>query len=469
MKWLSNRFLLLSYFALVAILATVGCTSKENPSEVLPLCGNHSCGTLRMVTTDTASDGFHYLNPQMSPDGSRILFTADWKALPSVDRYSEDDFFTLFRQMIVMPVPNPYLEDPAGDLEDQDALLVRLNSFQTSVWIAGNSQNLSQALDERKGDPIWWDNENIIFWMRTSRGNRLFTTDISGICPASECNAPGQVLYMEPEDATISGRQLQHMEPALSPDGQWLAFTRSACLVPDSLETCTGLQLMVMRMSTVMANNGYDAEVHALTNEYMRLEKPSWSPDGSKIAFGGSLDMDGEDGFGTEIYTIDVDYAGLDAADVTLDHNLTRLTYTEYTDGDPIVGVFNTSPAFTPEMDEIIFVSTRRAPSITLHDRNIWRIPADGSLDPEILFFTRSDDMDPEVQPDGSILLSSMVGFPTEMLDELEQTAYEDSLYSAGQYGNTVPEVDLRVYAAGIREQLEFFEGVMAHLYLFRP
>lgn len=469
MKWPSNRFLLLSYFVLLTVVVTVGCTSKEDPSEVLPLCGNHSCGELKMVTTDTSSDGFHYLNPKMSPDGSRILFTADWKAIPAIDHYDEDAFYTNYRQMIVMPVPNPYLSDPAANLSAQDGLLVRLNGFLTSVWIAGNSVNIADAENARKGGPIWRDDENIIFWMRTPRGNRLFTTDISGICPSNTCNSAANVLYMEDQDNSVSGGQWQHMEPALSPNGQWLAFTRSGCVIPDSFETCTGLSLQVMRMSTAGLDNGYDVDVYPLTTEFSRIEKPSWSPDGTKIIFSSGLDMGGNSGAGTEIFTIDVDTAALALGDVVLNNNLNRLTFTNYNSGDPIAGVFNTSPNFSQDMSEVFFVSTRRAPSITLHDRNLWRIPSDGSLEPEILFFTRADDMDPEVQSDGSILLSSLLGFPTNMLNDLEDVAYQDLVAENDTTDVNWTEVEMRAMASDQRRLLEFFEGVMAQLYIFTP
>lgn len=469
MKWLSNRFLPLSYFVLVSALVVAGCTSKEDPSEVLPLCGNHTCGDLRMVTTDTSSDGFHYLNPTLSPDGTRILFTADWKALPSIDHYDEDDFRTNHRQLVVMPVPDPFLVDPASDLGIQGAILVRLNGFLTTVWVANNAVNLGDAENDRKGGPLWVDDQNIIFWMKTPRGNRLFTADVSGICPASDCNTQANVLYMEPSDGSVSGGQFQHMEPTLSPDGQWLAFTRSGCALPDSFETCTGVSLRVLRMSTAGLNNGYNGQVYTLTSEVSRIEKPRWSPDGTKLVFAAGLDLDGGTGVGTEIFTIDVDTMALNSGSVVLDNNLDRLTYTSYTSGDPISGVFNTAPCYTPNMAEIYFVSTRRAPSITLHDRNLWKIPADGSLDPEILYFTRADDMDPEVMPDGRVLFSSLLGFPTEMLDVLEEQAYQDIVDQNEIEGTGLTEVEMRALAYNERRQLEFFEGVQAQLYIFNP
>lgn len=469
MKWLSKRFLLLSYFVLLTVLVAVGCTSKEDPSEVLPLCGNHSCGELRMITTDTSSDGFQYLNPKISPDGSRILFTADWKAIPAIERYDDDLFFTNFRQMIVIPIPDPYLADPAADLSAQGGVLIRLNGFTTVVYVGGTAIPMQNAENDRKGGPIWLDDENIIFWMLTPRGNRLFTTDISGICPDPSCASEGNVLFMEPSDALVSGGQWQHMEPTLSPDKEWLAFTRSGCVEPDSFETCTGLSLQVLRMDSAGLNNGYDAQVFPLTTEVSRVQTPRWSPDGTKIIFAAGLDMDGDAGAGTEIFTIDFDTTGLAAGEMVLNNNLNRLTYTRYSEGDPIAGIFNYSPSYTPDMTEVYFTSTRRAPSITLHDRNLWKIPADGNLDPEILYFTRADDMDPEVQDDGSILFSSLLGFPTEMLNVLEENSYQNISDWNEENGGVLTEVEMRSAAADQRRLLEFFEGVMAHLYFFYP
>lgn len=472
MKWLNNRFLFLSYITLMTLLVLVGCTSKEDPSEVLPLCGNHTCGDLAMVTTDTSSDGFHYLNPKMSPDGTRILFTADWKAIPAVRNYDQDDLFTTYRQLIVIPRRSSL--DPATSLADQGGILVRFNGDYASVWINNASVSLSDIEQERrKADPAWLDDENIIFSVNTPRGYRLFTSDVTGICQDQACKVIASVAYMEPLDNTVSGGLLQHMAPAVNPEGalgargDWVVFTRSGCALPDSFETCSGTTLMLMETASMGQNNGYDCRVVPLTSEFSRIEKPSWSPDGTKIVFSGGMDLDGQTGAGTEIYTIDVDTTGFSSGAVALDNNLQRLTFTSYSEGDPIVGVQNTSPVYTPDGSQIIFVSSRRAPSITLRDRNLWVIPSDGRLDPEIFFFTRSDDVDPEVLPDGSILMSSQVGYPSEVLDLLEEEAYQQLLEN--NETNLLTEVEMRAAAAEARQQLEYFEGVMSHLYIFTP
>ncbi len=465
MKWMKNRFLSLTYIGFMVLLVTVGCSIKEDPNEVLVLCGNHSCGDLAMVTTDTSSDGFQYLNPHMSPDGTRIIFSADWKAIPSQNHFDSDALYTTYRQIIV--IDNQSSVDPAADLASQGGVLVRFSDDHATVRISGNVVPLSNFEDELpKSDAVWLDDSNIAFSVQTPRGFRIFTADVTGICPESTCKVIPFVSYMEPDDGLISGGQFQNLEPTLSPDGRWLAFTRSGCDIPDSFETCTGVSLNIIDMNTIGDDMGYDALKISLTSEFSRLEKPSWSHDGSKIVFSGGHDLHDGNGSGTELYTIDFDTTGYSAGEMILDNNLDRLTYTTYVQGDPISGVLNTSPSYSFDDSEIVFVSTRRAPSITLHDRNLWKIPSDGRLDPTLLYFTRNDDVDPEWQPDGSILMSSQLGFPTEILDQLEEEAYQRLVQDPDL---DLTEVEMRSQAANQRNQLEFFEGVMSYLYIFQP
>lgn len=469
MKWMRNRFLLLPYLVLLTVLAVVGCTSKEDPSEVLPVCGNHSCGDLVMVTTDTSSDGFHYLNPSLSPDGLRILFTADWWAVPSNDRYQGDDDFVNNRQMILLD--NQVGVEPKESLGEQGAQLIQL--FPRGVPFAGGAPFLGAMLDDDKFGPIWQDDTHVIFSMRSVEINsqyRLCRADISNPDLAAV-----EFLLMEDRDNSTSPAFIQHMEAALSPlpadpaaaNERWLAFTRSGCVIPDSFETCTGTALWVLDMTTAADNDGYDAVAFPVTSEFSRIENPRFSPDGTKLIFSGGMDVAGSGtGAGTELFTVDFDPAGLAAGTTAVDNNIQRLTYTSRAEGDPIAGILNYNPVYSNNGDFIYFVSTRRAPAVTLHDRNVWRIPADGSLDPEIHFFTRYDNVDPTIMPDGRMMMSSLMGFPTEMLNRLEEEAYQELIAD--------PELDLdevqyRALAADKRHQLELFEGVMSHIYIYRP
>lgn len=470
MKWTRNRFFPVAYVSVLAVLVVVGCTSKQDPAETLAVCGNASCGDLVMVTTDTASDGYHYLNPSLSPDGSRILFTADWWALPSDPRLTDDVYFVNYRQMCIIPVREGV--EPVQDLASQGAELIRLQ--ETNVVLGGEPNNLREVLNDDKGDPIWQDDENVIFFLRLNRvGNRLFRADLND--PSAQPGLATIVpLYLEPTDANPAPRSWHHMNPNLSADGRWLLFTRSGCLVPDSLETCSNLSIWALDMSTAGAGDGYAALAFPLTHEYSRIERPRFSPDGRRIAFSGGLDLAGVNDSGTEIFTIDFDTTGLAAGTMELDRGLERVTYTPYAEGDPLAGVLNSDPSWSADGSTIYFVSTRRAPTTTLHDRNVWRVPADGSQDPVIHFFSRYDDLDPQILPDGSLLLSSMVGFPTGMLNRLEEESYQrikDENERDHAENPNVPlfnETQLRQLAANERQQLEYFSGVMAHLYLYR-
>jgi hypothetical protein len=226
---------------------------------------------------------------------------------------------------------------------------------------------------------------------------------------------------------------------------------------------------MVLDMTTAALADGYDAVAFPVTNEYSRIEQPRWHPTEPRIIFGGGMDVGGDTGTGIELYTVDLDTTGLDAGTMVLDNNLRRLTYTAPAEGSPISGIVNTTPTYSTDGGTVYFVSTRRAPSTTLHDRNIWRMPADGRTDPVIHYFTRSDDIDPIVMPDGRLLLSSGLGFPTEMLNRLEEEAYQ-RIFAANEADTLgLDEVQMRTLAAEQRQNLEFFEGVMFHLYTFRP
>jgi hypothetical protein len=363
-------------------------------------------------------------------------------------------------------VPNQVGVEPTTNLESQGGVLVELFPRSVPYGEGGNSEYLGDMLDDDKANPSWEDDSHLIFSMRSGQiGNqyRLCRADI--LDPSL---APVEFLFMEPADATAQPQLTQHLEGALSADQRWLAFTRSSCTIPDSFETCTGSAIWVLDMATAGANDGYAALAFPVTGEYSRMETPRWSPDGAKIVFSGGMDVDGSGtGAGTEIFTVDFDTTGLDAGTMPVDHNLNRLSFTSRTDGDPISGILNRAPVYNKNGSSIYFVSTRRAPAITLHDRNLWRIPADGTLDPVLHYFTRSDDVDPTVLPDGRILLSSSLGFPSEMLNRLEEEAYQAARDNPENQG--LDEVQLRALANDERRLLEFFEGVMSHIYIYRP
>ena len=65
---------------------------------------------------------------------------------------------------------------------------------------------------------------------------------------------------------------------------------------------------------------------------------------------------------------------------------------------------------------------------------------------------------------DGSLLVSSQLGFTTEMLDQMEEESYQ----RLRQLEPDLTDLEKRKAAAEDRNTLELFEGVMSHLYIYR-
>ncbi len=458
MKQSMPRSVTIAYWGLLVVFAAAGCSLKESPSESLAICGNHSCGSLQMVTTDTSSDGYNYLEPSISPDGGRIIFTADWAAIPPVDHPPNPVPMT--RMLALMDVP------PPGDTASVHILLkesgavpvIMRDPVKVAVGDTLWEMNPMMGMDAQKGHPSWLDGNTIVFWMHLQRGDRMFKADLrqnGSIVP--------EMIYYEPDDRRQSGRFWQHHDPALSPDRQWVAFTRfgSSRSNPDSIGRYTRISLWVASMTVPQL-------AFQVTDTTDVMGGVSWSPDGRQIAFQATLDITGAASsafYGTEIFTVDFDTTGLAANHrVPWNRNLRRLTFTTIPEGNPIP-IYNEKPVYTPDGSTILFVSDRRAPSITLHDRNIWRIPSDGSLDPVITFFSRADDIDPSFFPGDSrrIVLSSAMGFPTEMLDRYQAEA----VIRIHNENPDLSDVQVRQKAASERQQLEYFARVMTHLYIY--
>ena len=69
--------------------------------------------------------------------------------------------------------------------------------------------------------------------------------------------------------------------------------------------------------------------------------------------------------------------------------------------------------------------------------------------------------------PDGRLLLSSALGFPTEMLVDLGDEAYQTWVTRNEEENLGLDEVQMRELAADDVRSLEFFAGVMSQIYTF--
>jgi len=444
-KRIDQRIILTIAAITVVGVFIIGCSTRPEVSEVLPMAGNHSPGDLFMVTADTSSDGYHYLEPQMSPDNSRIVFTADWSALPPTSHPPEIP--PLVRQIVVI---DAVAQDvPLNSLSQSGAQLVRIADG-------------GALMDVQKGTPSWISDQSILFWIETSNGARLARVELPDPVLEGEL-LYHEILYNEPEDSNPAAYQFyEHREPALSPDGRWIAFSKFGYIIDGHPIPVTGQSIWIMEMP----QPGSQSEIiFQITEEAAVAMEPSWSPDGSMLVFQATTDITGAPELGPkEIFTVDFDTTGYAQNEIVLNKNLNRLTNSEENNGSPI-GIRNQSPVFSPDGQDIVFISDRRAPSITLREKSVWSIPSDGGLEPSILFFSRYDDVDVSFAPglNNRIIISSAMGYPTEMLDIIEQEAFNQIIEE--DPGITV--VQAASQAAAIRIELEFFEGVMSHIMVF--
>jgi Tol biopolymer transport system component len=214
---------------------------------------------------------FWFMQPEWSPDGSRILFLSDlqknfvWADLNSL--FGNNYFLDL--QVFSIPFNNPSATPQVlayasfGDGGDADA------SYQPS-----NSSGVQQiaythyAYDAQTG---------------TQQVVRIFLADANAIA-----NHPGQYTPLQDSGVALTPPAVQNIQPAFSPDGKAIAYIRRESV------TQMGLWIMATPPSSVTATPNdpttakqamsvYFASTRILGNLY--LSQPVWSPDGKQIAF----------------------------------------------------------------------------------------------------------------------------------------------------------------------------------------
>ena len=165
-------------------------------------------------------------------------------------------------------------------------------------------------------------------------------------------------------------------EPAWSGDGQWIAFVRDSGDI------------------WVRKADGTGIETNLTNAEVGSIGRPAWSPDGSEIAFAGVRDGDGG---APQIYVMNADGTGR-----------RRLT-------DPVTSSFqfNTDPDWSPDGRQIAFVSGRD--SVLSRNPEIYVMDADGGNQTRRTNDT-AEDREPAWSPDGrQIAFSSSRDFASDV------------------------------------------------------
>lgn len=195
---------------------------------------------------------------------------------------------------------------------------------------------------------------------RDGLGDACDPSKFSGFLVFSSTRDGNPEIYVTRPDGT--GQQRLTFDPGIdteptwSPDGSQIAFT--------STRTGTGT-------SDIYLMNSDGTGVTRLTTDAAIDTAPAWSPDGTKIAF--ATNQPGSGNF--EIYVVNVNGSGM-----------TRLTSNSAVD---------TAPAWSPDGSKIAFTSTRTG------GIDIYVMNANGTL-PTRLTTNPNLDIEPAWSPDGS-------------------------------------------------------------------
>jgi len=381
--------------AAAATAVALGCSDPEE--EVFDQPGN-----LVIVTVDTAT--VQHREPSLHPNGSTVIFSTDWPFDPAVD---EDK---TARDIAVIELPETLVPHNGGNFTGSPTTVPDAR-FRKVVFPLVESDAPGGELVQfdpnlrSKSQPVWDPVRTDRFALvinNPSNVDRIYICQVD-LAPVDQATVLGAEFVGNPQ-----GQAHFFNDPAYSPDGRWLLFSRYLYRQgvggePDQVEPQA---LYVLELD----GNGDPLGAPIQLTSGSSLEGGgSWSPSGTRIAFHSTRGFGEGEGAAREVYVMDFDP---NAPGAVMDLNVQRLTFATASSPSTLLDE-SWEPTWSPSGASIAFTSSRRNPGVSLRDRSIWIMNADGS-DQRALVSTRSDDINPSYGNTASRIVFASENHPLE-------------------------------------------------------
>jgi Tol biopolymer transport system component len=358
-----------------------GCDITPEAEEAFELAGDLSQATLDTTTTD-------HTDPSVSPDGTRILFISDAYA-DGKNPTAASDYV-----LVDMPPPGSVPDLVTGFAQNPGWTRINLGLIPDDSGIPFD------PIASIKGEAAWLDDgQRFVAVLQNNVGKeRLYLFELGADDGSGRISVISSSLIDDVDFASAGNRgSYFYRSPAVSPDGQWLAYARYFFL--DGNES-VGIEVDAEYMA-IFAYNFATQQVVRVSNGSTLEQDPSWSPNGSQIVFTSQVGTVGTRDLMRVNFDPSVD---ADVRDWVAWEDLGNVPIVPFTDGRVRLTTTSGSadwklPAgsFNPTWmrdGRIVFTSTRRAPGASERLRNLWTIGADGG-DPQLILFSRWDDAMP--------------------------------------------------------------------------